>query len=106
MLKCVVVLAGLMALTTGFIRKQGDGSLEEYLRMKAEEGMVMDVVEKNHTTRVDHFNLRDKRNFTLRYWENNSYFTGLKKNVMLYLCGEWTCSYPSNAQYYDAIAQV
>ena len=56
-------------------------------------------------TRLDHFNLRDKRNFSLRYWENDSYFTTTKQNVVLYLCGEGTCSYPSRKDYFDVLAE-
>ena len=85
-----------MSVALGFVRHEYEGNLEEYLALKAAEGKIMSVTEKSHVTRLDHFNLRDKRNFSLRYWENDSFFTGPNKdNVILYLCGEWTCSYPS-----------
>lgn len=53
----------LISAALGFVRHENEGSLEEYLLMKAKEGKIMSVTEKSHVTRLDHFNLRDKRNF-------------------------------------------
>lgn len=104
MLKIGILLA-VLAIASGFIIKKSTDSLEAYIEQKLlETGQLMEVVQKNHTTKVDHFNLRDNRTFDLRYWENNAYFTGTMKNVILYLCGESTCNYPSSTPYFDTIA--
>lgn len=57
--------------------------------------------------KLDHFNQQENSTFKQRYWINDDYIVKDSKStpLFLYVCGEWTCSYPSENNYVVLLAK-
>lgn len=60
---------------------------------------VADFGQTTFTNILNHFDSQDDRTFSQRYWTNDEFFDKENGPVFLYICGEWTCSPPSDKTY-------
>jgi hypothetical protein len=46
----------------------------------------------HNTAKLDNFNITDTRFWSQRYWVDDKFWDADTGAVVLYICGEWTCS--------------
>ena len=51
------------------------------------------------TNKIDHFNKTDTRTYEQRYWMNQMYWDPKNGPILVYICGEWSCTPPDTKMF-------
>ena len=60
---------------------------------------VKDFTQDVFDNRVDHFDYLNIKTYEQRFWNNAKYWDAVNGPVLVYICGEYTCSVPANRLY-------
>jgi hypothetical protein len=78
----------------------GIAAAKEYVEMRVE-----DFMSGNFIQQVDHFNFKDHRTFSQRYWSNDQFWDNKTGPIFVYICGEGTCRPPTERSYPFQVCQ-
>ena len=67
--------------------------------LEASRGPKHEVPAQYWDSKINHFDNTDDRTYKQRYWVDDKFFDQDNGPVFLYICGEWTCSAPNEADY-------